>query len=199
MVKLQQEIDQTCHKHLWPSDVPVVLHLAESMKYLQAVAYESMHLFSANGLPPARVSPPGGLEIYGHYSPPGVQLTVYSWASHRNKRLFGEDATEFKPERWLDEERPQDLHWCFFSLGYRSRTCLSRNLARMEMLKAISTFLQRYTVHLQDPSATWVVEGAFIKGQKNNQDSLKYVLFDHSVKRHPHWTWLKDTFHMSHN
>lgn len=37
MEKLQREIDQTCHEHAWPSDVPVALHLAESMKYLQAV------------------------------------------------------------------------------------------------------------------------------------------------------------------
>ena len=167
MAKLQQEIDQTCHEHLWPSDVPVALNVAESMKYLQAVAYESMRLFPANGLPLARVSPPEELEINGHYFPPGVQLTVYSWALHRNKRLFGEDAMEFEPERWLDGERSHDLHWCFFSFGYGSRACLGRNLAWMEMLKAISTFFRRYAVHLQDPSATWVVECAFIKGQKN--------------------------------
>lgn len=170
---LQQEIDQTCLEHSWPSDVPVALHLAESMRYLKAVIYESMRLFPANGLPLARVSPPEGLEVNGYYFPPGVQLTVYSWALHRNKRLFGEDAQEFKPERWLDEERSQDLHRCFFSFGYGARGCLGRNLAWMEMLKVISTFFRTYEVRLQDPSATWVVQGGFIKGQTNINVLLK--------------------------
>ena len=167
MTKLQQEIDQTCHEHSWPSDVPVALDLAKSMEYLQAVIYESMRLFPANGLPLSRVSPPEGLEIHRYYFPPGVQLTVYSWALHRNKRLFGEDAAEFKPERWLDKDRSQDLHRRFFSFGYGSRGCLGRHLAWMEMLKAISTIFRNYDVRLQDPSADWVVEGGFIKSQTN--------------------------------
>ena len=167
MTKLQQEIDQTCHEHSWPSDVPVASDLAKSMEYLQAVIYESMRLFPASGLPLARVSPPEGLEIHGYYFPPGVQLTVYSWALHRNKRLFGEDAAEFKPERWLDKARSQDLHRRFFSFGYGSRGCLGRHLAWMEMLKAISTIFRNYDVRLHDPSADWVVEGGFTKSQTN--------------------------------
>lgn len=77
MMKLQQEIDQTCNEHSWPSDVPVPSQLTKSIRYLQAVVYESIQLFPANGMPLARVSPPEGLEIDGHYSLPGVQATVY--------------------------------------------------------------------------------------------------------------------------
>ena len=173
MSKLQSEIDQTCHDHAWPSDVPISLHLAESMKYLHAVIYESMRLFPANGLPLARVSPPEGLEINGHFFPPGCQVTVYSWALHRNKNVFGEDAMEFRPERWLDDERSRDLRRCFFSFGYGSRGCLGRNLAWMEMLKAISSLFRRYDVHLPNPNATWNIEGGFIKSQNNITVLLK--------------------------
>ncbi len=80
---------------------------------------------------------------------------------------------EFKLGRWLDEERSPDLHRCFFPFGYGSRDCLGRNLAWMEMLKAISTFFRSYDVHLQDPHADWVVEGGFIKGQTNINVVLK--------------------------
>ena len=173
MMKLQQEIDQICDGNSWPHDVPVALRLAKSMRYLEAVIYESMRLFPANGLPLARVSPPEGIEINGCYFPSGVQLTVYSWALHRNKQVFGEDAKEFKPERWLDGDRGQDLRRWFFSFGYGSRGCLGRNLAWMEMLKAISTFFRRYNVHLQDPHADWLVEGGFIKSQRNINVVLK--------------------------
>ena len=167
MTKLHQEIDATCREHSWPEDVPIALRLAESMRYLQAVIYESMRLFPANGMPLSRVSPSEGLEIDGRYFPPGIQLTVYSWALHRNKRLFGEDALDFVPERWLDEERSRQLHRCFFSFGFGSRACLGRNLAWMEMLKVVSTLFRRYSIRPQDPDATWTIEGGFIKGQKD--------------------------------
>ena len=173
MSKLQQEIDQICNAHAWPPNLPVSLHLAESMTYLHAVIYESMRLHPANGLPLARVSPPEGLEINGHFFPPGVQVTVYSWALHRKKSVVGEDALEFKPERWLDDKKSQDLHRCFMSFGYGSRGCLGRNLAWMEMLKITSSFFRRYDARLQDPDANWVIEGGFIKGQKDIKMVLK--------------------------
>lgn len=173
MKKLQREIDKTCQHHSWPSDVPVSLQLAESMKYLQAVVYESMRLFPANGLPLARVSPPEGLHLNGYFFPAGVQLTVYSWVFHRNKDVFGDDAMEFRPERWLSGEKSQHLQAYFCSFGYGSRACLGRNLAWMEILKAISTLFRKYTVQLQHPNTTWEIDGAFIKSQKNINVILK--------------------------
>ena len=61
----------------------------------------------------------------------------------------------------------------FFSFGYGSRGCLGRNVAWMEMLKAISTFFRSYDVHLEDPHADWVVGGGFIKGQTSINVVLK--------------------------
>ena len=137
------------------------------MPYLQAVIYESMRLFPANGLPLARVSPRERMQIIGHYFGPGVQLRVYSWALHRNKNIFGEDALQFKPERWQDKERSRDQHRAFFSFGYRARACLGRHLAWMELSKGASTFFKRYDVRLEEPDMDWIVEGSFIKGQRN--------------------------------
>ena len=65
LANLQQEIDEVCHECSGPSDVTIALHQAQSMRYLQAVIYESMRLFPVDGLPLARVSPPGSLEING--------------------------------------------------------------------------------------------------------------------------------------
>ena len=124
------------------------------MQYLQAVIYESMPLFPANGPPLREYLHRKELEIHGYYFPPGVQLTVYSWALHRNKGLFGADAAELKAERWLDKDRCQVLRRCFFSF------LLAPGLVAvwvailhgwMEMLKAIGTNFRNYDGHLQDP------------------------------------------------
>ena len=167
LTKLQDEIDRTCKESEWPIGDPISLYLADSMPYLHAVLYESMRLFPANGLPLARVSPPEGLEIDGHFFPPGTQVTVYSWSLHRNKDIFGEDAEQFRPERWLEEKKSQELHRYFFSFGCGARSCLGRHLAWMEMLKILSTIFRRYDIELADPDAHWRVGGGFIKSQED--------------------------------
>lgn len=38
------------------------------------------------------------------FIPKGGLVSWNLWALHRRKDFFGEDAEEFRPERWLDEE-----------------------------------------------------------------------------------------------
>ena len=40
---------------------------------------------------------------------------VNTWVEHRSQNVFGEDANEFRPERWLDEDSDKiafmNRHW----------------------------------------------------------------------------------------
>lgn len=54
------------------------------------------------GLP--RVAPKGGIEIGGRHFPEGTTLSINPWVLHRNKEIWGADANEFRPERWLGPE-----------------------------------------------------------------------------------------------
>lgn len=51
------------------------------------------------GLP--RVAPKGGVTIGGTYFPQGVTLTVNPSVIHNSKEIWGPDAREFNPDRWL--------------------------------------------------------------------------------------------------
>lgn len=120
---------------------PVVSY-AETTKlpYLNAVVKESMRLlpvFSANM---NRVVGKGGYEILpGVFVPEGVECGVNAYVCHRNKEIFGEDAEEFIPERWLpfDSARSRKMDKFFISWGYGNRTCLGRNIAQLELNKSI--------------------------------------------------------------
>lgn len=61
-------------------------------------------------------------------------------------RLWGEDAKEFKPERWIDSEgsliRVSSFKWSVFNAG--PRVCLGQNLAILEAVIAISIMIKRY-------------------------------------------------------
>lgn len=101
---------------------PVNFSEAQRMPYLQAVIQESLRLYPAVGDPLGRVVPEGGIQLAGRYFPEGVKspltlfqlktqliikqtvLGINAWVAHTNKDVFGEDADQFKPERWLVEK-----------------------------------------------------------------------------------------------
>lgn len=100
--------------------------VSQGIPYLQAVIKEALRLHTAVALPMERVVPKGGAEICGYYFPQGVslcplgspcqQLTsqtcvgINNWVYHRTEAIFGPDAREFKPERWLAADSEQLSH-----------------------------------------------------------------------------------------
>lgn len=69
------------------------------------------------------------------------------YASARCEKIWGPDARQFKPERWLNPDdgslrRESAGKWPAFHAG--PRTCLGQNLATLEALVALSMLLRRY-------------------------------------------------------
>lgn len=59
-----------------------------------------------------RIAPKGGIDIGDCYFPEGTTLSINPWAYHRDKDIWGQDADEFKPERWLtDDSARLDKHF----------------------------------------------------------------------------------------
>lgn len=63
-----------------------------------------MRMHPGVSYPLERVVPEGGAELCGAHLPAGTIVGVKPAVIHRNQDIFGEDADQFTPERWLDEE-----------------------------------------------------------------------------------------------
>lgn len=63
--------------------------------------------------------PNEGAIIDGYHIPGGTVVGVNAWVLHFNKEIFGYDADEFRPERWLDssEERKQEMRRYSFAVS----------------------------------------------------------------------------------
>lgn len=70
----------------------------------QAVLKEATRLHPGVSYPLERVVPPGGVEVCGHYLPEGTIVGMHAWVIHREPSIFGSDADQFKPERWLQSD-----------------------------------------------------------------------------------------------
>lgn len=74
----------------------------------------------------------------GRFVPGGTEMSSYAYCVQRDETLYGEDAEQFVPERWLEsEKRGLELEAAQFVFGMGPRVCLGRDVAVMEMFKLL--------------------------------------------------------------
>jgi cytochrome P450 len=96
---LTAEIDEAAQASLLS---PVIqYHEAVGLPYLMAYCKEGIRLHPSIGLTLPRHVPKGGCLIAGKWFPAGTRVGMNAAVVQRNKDVFGEDADEFVPERWL--------------------------------------------------------------------------------------------------
>jgi len=149
--KVQQEIDAA------ELSRPVVKYNETlKLKYFRAAVREAMRLYPSFGSTWPRIVPEGGCDIVpGIFVPGGTDVGVTTYVAHRDIAIFGEDAEEFRPERWLniDAERRAELdkYYATFSYKYSSRVCSGQNIAMVEIHKFIVELFLRFDFELVNP------------------------------------------------
>ncbi|KFY07806.1 hypothetical protein V492_06804 [Pseudogymnoascus sp. VKM F-4246] len=159
--KLMDELDNATRAgHL--SEYPQYAEVIEHCPYYTACVKETMRLCpSAPNIFP-RMSPKGGYEIEGQFIPGEVEVTCNPWLVHRDTKVYGEDALEFKPERWLDAENAKIFDKYSMVFGYGPRSCLGKDIALMELYKAPLQFFRKFRLELQPQDgkgAEFVIKG----------------------------------------
>jgi len=119
-----------------------------TLPYLDAFLKEILRV---NPIPPIvmeRVVPPQGAVLAGVHIPGGTVVGCLASIVHSDQSYFGRDADEFRPERWLTDDKDEKLHLekGFVGFGGGSRICIGRHIAELEVKKVIAALLMDFNV-----------------------------------------------------
>ena len=130
----------------------------QDMPYLDACIREAMRLHTVQRIPHDRVVHTGGLTVRGHRVPGGTNIGIFPTVLHRRKEVFGEDANDYRPERWLEnKDRTDRMKNSMFTFSYGKYNCLGKNISKMEMYKVIPMIMRNFTVSAGHLSClTWL-------------------------------------------
>ncbi|KAF2633131.1 cytochrome P450 [Macroventuria anomochaeta] len=151
--KLTAEIDEATASGLL--SLPTVqYHEAVGLPYLVACCKEGMRLHPSVGLTLPRHVPAGGCIIAGECFPEGTRVGVNAAVVQRDRKIFGEDADEFVPERWFRKGAAR-IKRVMFQFGGGSRTCIGKNISLCEMYKLIPQLLRSFHITPSEPEKEW--------------------------------------------
>lgn len=157
--KLQKELDEASGTE---DDGVFTYEQVKRLPYLEAVINEGLRVHSTSSLGLPRVAPEGGLTIKGVHFPQGTVLSVPTYTIHRNTQAWGEDADQFRPERWFERDHAA-MQKAFNPFSYGPRACVGRNLASMELLIIISSIFRRYHFVLAEPDKPLDTREGFLR------------------------------------
>jgi cytochrome P450 len=108
----------------------------------------------------------------GTFIAAGSMAALPMYALGRMPHVWGPDAAEFKPERWIDSATGKLTSvsaFKFVAFNAGPRLCLGKNLAMLEMKLIVASLLSKYHVELQRPEdVTYAISFTLpVKGQLN--------------------------------
>lgn len=137
-----------------------------NLEFTAATIKESMRHWPVIGLGMYREVPSRGMTLNGYQIPPGTTVACSPLAVHCNKAILGDDALEFKPERWLDEGARIVLEKYSLAFGSANRSCPGRHISEQCIYKAIPTLMKHFDIEVQMPDEMLTYGTSIMNGVK---------------------------------
>jgi len=154
--KARAEVEEVC------GEEEITYDTVNRLRYLQAVLNEALRLYPSVPLDlkfalKDDVWPDGTIVRRGNI----VMYNIYSLG--RDTGIWGADAEQFRPERWLEMDRlPDSYTFPVFNAG--PRECLGKRLAQVEMKTCLAVLLPRLSFNLAVPASEIITDGQLTIG-----------------------------------
>ncbi|KAJ5421827.1 Oxoglutarate/iron-dependent dioxygenase [Penicillium cf. griseofulvum] len=155
--RAQKEIDNAFSQQTLSTPSPTYTECC-ALPYVDSCVREAMRI-TATASPRWRCSPDRPLRLLDWDVPPGTAVATSPFTISTHPRLYGDNAEEFVPERWLEASEEQlrvwnayDAHWGF---GYRK--CPGRHIGVLVLYKTLVTILRNFDIKEGDSGSSSLV------------------------------------------
>jgi len=152
---VQKRLREEIHANLPPlSDSrPITSQDIDSLPYLTAVTQEILRYFAPVQLTWRDAAK--NTSIQGEFIPKGTRILIVPWAINKSVEMWGDDALEFNPERWLKEEGKgasggATSNYAFMTFLAGPRGCIGRKFAEAEFACLLASWVGRFKMELGD-------------------------------------------------
>ena len=135
----------------------------EALPYLNAVVNEALRLYPSvpatareavrDTYIPVKQENGGLVE---RLIPAGTRVQLLPWAINRSPSIWGPDAEQFVPDRWIGEGRAntggQSSNYSQITFLHGPRSCIGQGFAKAELKCLVATLFGRIEVQLADPA-----------------------------------------------
>jgi len=147
------------------------------LPYLQAVTNEALRLFILSPLLLREAA--CDTIIADTMIPKGTSVVIPLWAFNRSKEVWGPDAEEFKPERWLGAGKANAggmaSNYAFSTFGHGPRSCIGFSFAKGEFSCILAAIVGRFEMKMENQKIKMVFGGGILKPEKGWNVKMKVV------------------------
>ncbi|KAL3666865.1 hypothetical protein V7S43_007814 [Phytophthora oleae] len=151
-LEIRKEIEEKLPK--FATATPTMQDVSQ-LVYLEAALKETLRLHPSVPVEPKQTLEDTTLSD-GTFVPAGSAIGLATYAMGRMPRVWGPDAEEFKPERWIDSATGKLVTvsaYKFASFNAGPHMCLGMNLAMLEMKLVVVGLMSKFHIEVVNPEA----------------------------------------------
>lgn len=173
--EVQTKLRKEVREHIGSLNDAINDTIIDGMPYLHAVCQEVLRVYAP--VPVTMREAVSDTTLMGHYVPKGSVIMLCTWAVNFSKELWGPDADEFKPERWMQPGQANSggatSNYAFLTFLHGPRSCIGQRFAVAELACLLAAFVGRYEFKLTNPDEEPIIKGGITARPK---DGLKLDL-----------------------
>jgi cytochrome P450 len=134
----------------------------DRLPYLNAVLNETMRVFPP--VPLTLRETANDTSIQGHFVPKATTVVICPWAINTSEQLWGPDAKQFNPDRWLGAGRANtggaESNFAVTTFLHGPRSCIGKQFAMAEFACLIAALVGKFEIEFEDKDYELKIDGA---------------------------------------
>jgi len=149
----------------------------DNLPYLNAVCNETLRVWAPIPLT-LRVAEKD-TSLLGHYIPKGTTIFIPPWAVNTSKELWGDDAADFKPDRWTGAGNANtggaESNYSFLTFFHGPRSCIGQSFAKAEFACLVAAWVGTFDTSYESNDYVVEIKNGFTPRPKDLMVNLKVL------------------------